>query len=400
LNTRVLDNTTRASGQAETPARVRVTQLRKSFQRHGGGGEVIPVNNISLDVAAHEMVVLLGPSGCGKTTLLRCIAGLETPERGEILINGQTVYSSPSGILLPPNKRPVSMVFQSYALWPHMTLFDNVAYPLQARNVPGRDIRQRVLDTLEVVGLTALAAQYPGQISGGQQQRVALARAVVSQTGVVLFDEPLSNVDARVREQLRLEIRRMQKALGFSGIYVTHDQNEAMAVADRIAVLNDGHMEQIGTPEEIYNLPDTTYVGSFIGSANIWKGTVRSMAADRIVVGTTLGDLVIDPRSELMTNAAPATPGAETRVLVRPESIAVHTAAPATAVNCIECVVDTRVFFGSSTEYLLIAGEERIRVWIPGISSVPERSTVWLTIDPGRLRLIAPSIVANADEGR
>ncbi|HTM76427.1 MAG TPA: ABC transporter ATP-binding protein [Devosia sp.] len=242
------------------PTRIRVRNLIKSFRRQGGGGEVIPVNAVSLDVAADEMLVLLGPSGCGKTTLLRCIAGLERPDSGEIFINDEPVYSSEKGIFLPPDKRPISMVFQSYALWPHMTLFENVAYPLRARNVKGDDIRRRTLETLDVVGLAALANQYPGQISGGQQQRVALARAVVSQTGVVLFDEPLSNVDARVREQLRLEIRRMQRAFGFSGLYVTHDQSEAMAVADRIAVLNDGHMEQIGTPEDVSLFESYRYI--------------------------------------------------------------------------------------------------------------------------------------------
>ena len=357
------------------------------------------MNDITLDVAANEMVVLLGPSGCGKTTLLRCIAGLETPDSGDILINGEPVYSSTSGVLLPPNKRPISMVFQSYALWPHMTLFDNVAYPLQARNVPARDIKERVLQTLDVVGLASLARQYPGQISGGQQQRVALARAVVSQTGVVLFDEPLSNVDARVREQLRLEIRRMQKTFGFSALYVTHDQNEAMAVADRIAVLNDGHMEQIGVPEQVYNLPRTSYVGSFIGSANIWKGTVQSVDPDRIVVTTPIGPVTIDARSELMVDAAQAVPAGDTRVLVRPESVEVHRTAPQSAANVFECTVDTRVFFGSNTEYLLTMGDERIRAWIPGISNIPERSTVWVTIEPTRLRLIAPSIGGDAVNG-
>jgi iron(III) transport system ATP-binding protein len=392
VNSIVLDHTARGLVSAGETPRIRVRGLRKSFRRHGAGGEVIPVNDITIDVAPNEMVVLLGPSGCGKTTLLRCIAGLEKPERGEISINGEIVYSAASGVLLPPNKRPISMVFQSYALWPHMTLFDNVAYPLQARNVPARDIKQRVMETLDVVGLAPLAKQYPGQISGGQQQRVALARAVVSQTGVVLFDEPLSNVDARVREQLRLEIRRMQKAFGFSALYVTHDQNEAMAVADRIAVLNDGHMEQIGAPEEIYNRPRTSYVGSFIGSANIWRGRVASADAARIVVDTAVAALTIDPRSELMTNAAPVVTGGEARVLVRPESIDVHRTAPQSAINTIACSVDTRVFFGSSTEYLLAFGAERIRVWIPGISDIPEGAPVWITVDPSRLRLIEPSI--------
>jgi iron(III) transport system ATP-binding protein len=373
------------------PIRIRVKNLVKSFRRRGGGGEVIPVNNVSLDVAADEMLVLLGPSGCGKTTLLRCIAGLERPDSGEIFINDEPVYSSEAGIFLPPDKRPISMVFQSYALWPHMTLFDNVAYPLQARNVKSDEIRRRALETLDVVGLADLANQYPGQISGGQQQRVALARAVVPQTGVVLFDEPLSNVDARVREQLRLEIRRMQRAFGFSGLYVTHDQSEAMAVADRIAVLNDGKMEQIGAPEDVYNLPHTSYVGTFIGSANIWSGTIESITGSTITLRTAAGALVIDADSDLMRGAECPNVGAQAKVLARPESMEIHQAPPQGADNVLECMVETRVFLGSHTEYVLTIGTERIKAWIPSISNIAEGSKAWISVASSRLRLIKDS---------
>ena len=230
---------------AVTPHRIRVVNLLKTFKRPKGGGTITPINNISLDVSIDEMVVLLGPSGCGKTTLLRCVAGLEEPDSGEIYINDQLVFSSRAGVLVPPHLRPVSMVFQSYALWPHMSVFDNVAYPLRSRKFgTAKQVQDRVQDVLAIMCLDALARQFPGQLSGGQQQRVALARAIVPGTGVVLFDEPLSNVDARIREQLREEIRRMQRRLKFSALYVTHDQVEAMAVADQIAVLDDGRIVQ------------------------------------------------------------------------------------------------------------------------------------------------------------
>ena len=203
--------------------RIQISNVTKRFRR-AGGKVIVPVDNISLTVDENELVVLLGPSGCGKTTLLRCVAGLERPDEGEIIVDGRVVFSSAKGIFVPPDQRRISMIFQSYALWPHMTVAQNVGYPLEGRKLSKAEIGERVSRALELVGIGGLEAQYPGRISGGQQQRVALARALVSNSSVVLFDEPLSNVDAQVRSQLRFELKRMQRQIVYSALYFTHDQ--------------------------------------------------------------------------------------------------------------------------------------------------------------------------------
>ncbi|MDE3078339.1 MAG: ABC transporter ATP-binding protein, partial [Chloroflexota bacterium] len=236
-------------------ARVAVRNLTKVY--HTRRGPVLALDNVSLEIAAGEILVLLGPSGCGKTTLLRCIAGLERPDSGELYVQGRPVFSSSTHVWLPPERRQLSMVFQSYALWPHMTVFENVAYPLRNVKVPAAEVRERTEAVLGVVGLGAYAPAYPGQLSGGQQQRVALARAIVANEGVVLFDEPLSNLDAKVRERLRVDLLALQRDIGFSALYVTHDQTEATALGDRIAVMSTGRMAQSGTPVEIYDRPSS-----------------------------------------------------------------------------------------------------------------------------------------------
>jgi ABC-type Fe3+/spermidine/putrescine transport system ATPase subunit len=364
------------------PARIRVTSLTKRFRR--ADGEVItPVNDISLDVGEAELVVLLGPSGCGKTTLLRCVAGLERPDAGEIHINGQLVFSSARGISVPPEKRPVSMVFQSYALWPHMTVFENVAYPLHARGVMGAETERRVTEVLDTVGLAGLRGQHPGQLSGGQQQRVALARAVVAQTGVVLFDEPLSNVDAKVREQLRFEIRRMQRTFGFSALYVTHDQGEAMALADRIAVLDNGVVAQLGSAEQIYDRPTSLHVGTFIGTANLWPGRVLSADGPSARIVTAFGDMeVADAR---LPHGAPVVAGDAVTVLTRPETLRLVTQPEP---DSWPCIVEMKVYLGTHTEYVVALGEERVRIWAPNPSAVPEGASAWVIVPPAAPRLV------------
>ncbi|MGN6488783.1 MAG: ABC transporter ATP-binding protein [Devosia sp.] len=378
--------------------RIRVVSLTKRYSRRGGG-TIIPVDNVSLDIAAEEMVVLLGPSGCGKTTLLRCVAGLERPEEGEIYVNDVLVFSAKKGIFVPPNERPVSMVFQSYALWPHMTLFQNVAYPLRARKAPTGDIDRRVNEALEVVGLLPLAQQYPGQISGGQQQRAALARAIVAQTGTVLFDEPLSNVDAKVREQLRLEIRRMQRTFGFSALYVTHDQSEAMAVADRIAVLGNGRIRQLGRAEAVYGAPATTYVGNFIGLANIWPGAITRVDAQQVVVSSSLGELVVNRGSRDDAHSIEEfNTGNRVVAFVRPEAVELF-AEPGERPNMSPCKVETRVFLGSHTEYVLQVGNERIRAWMPSAGTIAEDATAWVHLDPARIRLLPEDSAGQVGHG-
>ncbi|HEX6511766.1 MAG TPA: ABC transporter ATP-binding protein, partial [Chloroflexota bacterium] len=251
---------------AERGPRVLVSHVSKTYRTRQR--EVVALADVSLAVADGEILVLLGPSGCGKTSLLRCIAGLERPDQGEIFIHGKAVFASSSGLALPPEDRHLSMVFQSYALWPHMSVFENVAYPLRNLKLKDAEVRERTTAVLGVVGLADYAAAYPGQLSGGQQQRVALARAVVANEGVVLFDEPLSNLDAKVRDRLRVELLALHRDIGFSALYVTHDQTEATALGDRIAVMDVGTVAQVGTPPEIYRQPNSRYVAQFIGSAN------------------------------------------------------------------------------------------------------------------------------------
>jgi len=321
-----------ASSTASAPGKdrseaVTLSGIRKHFTRRDGT-RVPAVDGIDLQVSQGEFVVLLGPSGCGKTTLLRCIAGLESPDEGTIAIRGEQHYCSAQGIDSPPNKRKLGMVFQSYALWPHMKVFSNVAYPLQVKGVPRPQIQERVSAVLRTVGVGELTEQYPGQLSGGQQQRVALARALVSSDGLLLFDEPLSNVDAKVREQLRYEIRRMQQQIGFAAIYVTHDQEEAMELADRIAVLNRGKIAQLGPAQEIYDTPADRYVAKFIGATNEILGRIASVAGDGTATVSTDAGPVIGLRSEkgLAT-------GDEVSVIVRPEKCQLVPAAAAAGAN-------------------------------------------------------------------
>lgn len=247
---------------------ISIRGLRKTFR--GDRGEHVAIDRLDLDIARGTAVALLGPSGCGKTTTLRCVAGLETAESGTILVNGNTVFhrDSAGGMSVPPERRNVGLVFQSYALWPHMTVEENVRFPLVVRRSRGSeaDIAVKVATTLQMVGCAELAHRYPGQLSGGQQQRVSLARALVADSLAVLFDEPLSNLDAALREEMRFELASMQSNLGFTALYVTHDQSEAMAIASQVAIMFDGRIAQMGSPHEVYDTPATPTIASFIGS--------------------------------------------------------------------------------------------------------------------------------------
>jgi len=327
------------------------------------------------------MLVLLGPSGCGKTTLLRCIAGLERPDSGMIGIAGTTVFDSGRRIYLQPNDRPISMVYQSYALWPHMTVYENVVYPLRCRGVPDRERRERVETTLELVGLKGLGTQHPGRLSGGQQQRVALARSVVSGTGVILFDEPLSNVDAQVREQVRIELLRMQRALGFSALYVTHDQTEAMAIGHRIAVIRDGKVEQLGTPEEIYLHPSSEYVGSFVGHPNLLRGALATMPNGR--AGIQIGPHVLEcsPGSTRVGWL-----GREATALIRPERVSLHRERPDCR-NAFAAAVETRSFLGMYTEYSLRLDDIQWRAVVAGQCDVAAGARAWASVAPQDIML-------------
>ncbi|HEX3862059.1 MAG TPA: ABC transporter ATP-binding protein [Stellaceae bacterium] len=237
-------------------------------------GDATAVDGVSFTVARGEHVTLLGPSGCGKTTTLRAIAGLETPSGGSIRIGGQAVYSAAERRNVPAEKRGISMVFQSYAVWPHMTVFDNVAYGLKVRKLPRAEITAQVERALDLVQMRNFADRSASLLSGGQQQRVALARAVAFSPSVLLFDEPLSNLDAKLRAEMRVELRDLQRRLNITSVYVTHDQEEALAISDRVIVMHVGGIEQIGTPEDIYHRPKTRFVADFVGSANLIEGRV------------------------------------------------------------------------------------------------------------------------------
>jgi iron(III) transport system ATP-binding protein len=259
--------------------------ITKVFPPRGSASEVTAVHNVNLDIEKGELVTLLGPSGCGKTTTLRMIAGFEFPTSGKIILDGQEINP------LPPHKREMSMVFQSYAIFPHLTVFENIAYGLNVQRLSKPVIKERVNKVLDLVHLEGYGDRAPTQLSGGQQQRVALARALIMEPKVLLMDEPLSNLDAKLREEMRTEIRRIQKELNITSVYVTHDQIEAMTLSDRIVVMNQGIIEQIGTPVEVYRFPNNRFVADFIGRANFVPGEVREKNESNLTV-MVLGETI------------------------------------------------------------------------------------------------------------
>ena len=306
----------------------------KVFPARGGSGEVVAVDHVDIEIPQGELVTLLGPSGCGKTTTLRLIAGFEFPTSGTIELDGAVINQE------PPHKRGMSMVFQSYAIFPHLSVYENIAYGLNVQRLPKQEVRARVVRVLELVELTGLENRAPNQLSGGQQQRVALARALVMEPKVLLMDEPLSNLDAKLREQMRTEIRRIQRRLGITSVYVTHDQVEAMTLSDRIVVMNQGRIEQIGPPQEIYRRPATRFVADFIGRANFVEGTVRD---------SRNGDVTLDALGATFTVPAPdhaLAPGMAATVVVRPEMVEID--APGSQ---IEGTVRRATYLGNVIEY-------------------------------------------------
>lgn len=364
---------------------VRVRALAKQFRREDGS--LVPaIDDVSLDVEPGEFVVLLGPSGCGKTTLLRGIAGLENPDAGSIELHGGRVFDAAHGLNVPPEKRRISMVFQSYALWPHLSVFENVAYPLRSRKSPEAEIAPRVREALALVGISELVQQYPTQMSGGQQQRVALARAIVSRDQLVLFDEPLSNVDAKVREQLRVELLEMQRKLRFAALYVTHDQTEAMALAHRVAVMRAGKVVQFGSPRDIYERPNSRYVAGFVGTSNEIAGQVKASADndndnDTVHVSTAFGDLVA-------TAAGPSMGvGDKVAVVFRPESCMLSPTEPP-GPNRWKVEVGAALFLGSHVEYIVRIGDRSFQVWTRGSDSWQSGATTWLSVPSEKLRAV------------
>jgi len=324
---------------------LRVDRVTKVFA-DPTGSPVTAVDDVSLAVHAGEFVSLLGPSGCGKTTLLRIIAGFETPTAGEIELAGQRVTH------LPPDARGTAMVFQSYALFPHLDVFENIAFGLRVRGTGDAETRERVADALALVGLEGLARRSPDQLSGGQQQRVAVARAVVTRPRVLLLDEPLSNLDAKLREQMRVELRRIQREVGITAIYVTHDQVEAMTLADRIVVLDRGRMQQLAPPAELYARPANPFVAEFVGKVNLLEGRVVEVRDGQCRVALDgIEALVPFPPvpAALPATAAPSV-GARVGVVVRPETV--HLAREGT----LRGAVRRAVYLGSQVEYEVEVG--------------------------------------------
>ncbi|MBK8020978.1 MAG: ABC transporter ATP-binding protein [Chloroflexi bacterium] len=319
-----------------TPTSLRLDKVVKKFPSRDGSGEFTAVEQVSLEINKGEFVTLLGPSGCGKTTTLRLVAGFESPTSGKIYLNGKDITSQ------PPNKRDMAMVFQSYALFPHMTVFDNVAYGLQIKRLSKADIQTKVRSTLDLMGLGALAHRRPNQLSGGQQQRVALARALVMEPSILLFDEPLSNLDAKLRVQMRSEIHQLQRRLNITSVYVTHDQDEAMALSDRIVVMNAGRIEQMGQPEEIYRYPTTRFVADFIGRANFFESSVDGIENGCALV-QMFGKTLRIPLHQTTFRA-----GEKVTAMMRPE--AVKLAADPTLK---QVKIEQVMYLGSEVEYTI-----------------------------------------------
>jgi iron(III) transport system ATP-binding protein len=317
---------------------VSIRGLTKEFEG------VTAVNALDLDVAAGVFVTLLGPSGCGKTSTLRCIAGLERPTAGTITIGDQVVSSEQTWV--PPERRGIAMVFQSYAIWPHMTVYDNVAYGLRIRQVDRRAAARRVERALETVSLKGLERRYPSELSGGQQQRVALARCIVVEPSVLLFDEPLSNLDAKLRERMRIELRQLQQRLEITSIYVTHDQAEAMALSDHIVLMDKGVIVQQGAPEALYRSPRSAFAADFLGSSCFLEGQM----GDRCV--TTSAGLTI-----AVNGLAPIPSGERVTVGVRPESVELVSRPRPEAENCWHAEITARSFLGDLWEYRVRLGD-------------------------------------------
>lgn len=333
-------------------SQITLNKLEKEFP-----GAVRAVDGIDLTIPDHEIICLLGPSGCGKTTTLRCIGGLEDPTGGEIWIGEDRVWSE--GRSIPPERRDIGMIFQSYAIWPHMTVFGNVAFGLQIQKVSEDEIKRRVSEVLELVGLAHLPDRYATDLSGGQQQRVAVARSVVMQPRVLLFDEPLSNLDAKLREHMRFEIRRLQKALGTTAVYVTHDQAEAMAIADRIAIMNHGKIVQIGTPQDLYMRPANTFVADFIGMTNLLRTEVTQVAANSMMVKEVSHGVVFE-----VPHVGGFSVGDSVEISVRPEAVEIspEDANGASRTNAWQGVIKDVVFLGNSVELRAEIGGLELRV--------------------------------------
>lgn len=354
-------------------AAIRVDRLLHQYVDRGKA--VTAVNNVSFEVEENQFYTLLGPSGCGKTTTLRCIAGLETPVGGTVELGG-TVVVSDRGIV-PTHRRDIGMVFQDYAVWPHMSVFDNVAFPLKVgKRLPSSVVKERVHEALALVNMEQYVDRRATQLSGGQQQRLSLARALVRQPKVLLLDEPLSNLDAKLREQMRKELRLIQRRIKVTTIFVTHDQVEALSMSNRIAVMNHGVIVQEGGPRDIYLTPNSEFVAAFIGATNFIYGTVTKQGpvVGDYTVDSTIGELVVRSEQEL-------TVGSPVTIAVRPESLTLSSD-PVPGVNSVEAQVDIGLFVGESVDYHLEIGGLLIRAKGDARSRFRRRDKIFVGIPP------------------
>ena len=343
-------------------------------------GDHAAVNDISFTVAPGEFFTLLGPSGCGKTTTLRLLAGLETPDAGEIALAGRCLAAPSRGVLVPIDKRGMGMVFQSYAIWPHLTVFENVAFPLRVRRTPKAAIEKSVREALELVGLAGLEQRGATELSGGQQQRVALARAIVYTPALLLLDEPLSNLDVKLREQMRAELHALHRRLNLAVVYVTHDQSEALALSDRIAVVNQGRLEQVGTPVDVYERPSTRFVGDFLGRTVILNGTLQNEAGESFLDVEGQGRV-------LAPSDARFSSGERLRLLSRPEDV---TLLPMGEVGRNQVVgrIEQVAYMGDHLEYTIAAAGRTVVLPAAKKEQHAIGAGVRLGFDPARITIL------------
>ncbi len=356
---------------------ISVSGLTKHYAAEGR--TVKALDAVDLTVAAHRIFTLLGPSGCGKTTLLRCIVGLETPDDGEIRIGGEVVWSRARRISVPTEKRGLGMVFQTYAIWPHLSVFDNVAYPLRVRGVRRAEVAKKVDEALHFVQLDGLGQRAATQLSGGQQQRVALARALVAKPKVILFDEPLSNLDAKLREQTRKELKRFLGELAITAVYVTHDRVEALALSDSIAVMSAGRIVETGSPHQIYFHAAHRFVADFIGRANLIPATVRAHADGFTIVDCALGSIACAPRE--------LSPGSEATLCIRPEFLDLSTGVSGR--NAIHGRIESLAFVGEVNEAEVRVGELLLLARTAPDAGLREGDPVAFSVEPAHCLLVS-----------
>jgi ABC-type Fe3+/spermidine/putrescine transport system ATPase subunit len=348
-------------------------------------GTATAVDRVDFDVRAGETFTLLGPSGCGKTTTLRMIAGLEVPDEGTIRLGDRTIVSISDGIVVPPERRQMGMVFQSYAIWPHMTVGENIAYPLNIRRVPRAKVQSEVARVLDLVGMRGYEDRPAPLLSGGQQQRVALARALVYEPEVLLLDEPLSNLDVKLREMMRIELKELQQRLGLTFIYVTHDQSEALSLSDQIAVMNHGRIEDLGSPHALYRRPGTTFTRDFLGKSVTVDGRIAAVLDDAIeVILPGVGEARIRCRRD---GTETWQPGQDVSVSVRPESVRLEKSGDADGANRLAGKVEAQLYLGDRSECEIRVGNERFLIYADADLSLVPGQDVRLYFPPEQLEL-------------